>query len=159
MVAAQMRKTGRARARITRRDNRTGGASRCPANKLQTPRTGGGGRTSGRGQKRTRTPATARTLKKNIYTSPRSAVQFSDNVTESRAAAPAGSGRAIWKRGANYEQTCFSSCWGVVARLAPGRTVCGAARRDAAENAPSYEQNRPRCDKYRRIEKIFQTGM
>lgn len=45
MAAAQMRHTGEERARITRRDNRTGGADRSPANKLQTPRTGGGGRT------------------------------------------------------------------------------------------------------------------
>lgn len=86
-------------------------------------------------------------LKKYIYINAKRGAIFRQR-NESRAATPAGSGRAIWKRGANYKQTCFLSCRGFVARLAPGRTVCGAARWNAAENAPTDAQKRPRCDKY-----------
>lgn len=78
MAAAQIRKTGRPRARITRRDTRTAGADRSPANKLQTPRTGGGGRTptsckSGRDNAHGRE---AKFTKKYIYI-PRSKRNFS----------------------------------------------------------------------------------
>lgn len=99
MAAAQMRHTGQTRARITRRDNRTGGAARSPANKLQTPRTGGGGRTPDKVQKRTRERARARSeIPKKIYLHTAKQAQFFDRVriegNRPRKAPGVGSGSA-----------------------------------------------------------------
>ena len=99
MAAAQMRHTGQERARITRRDNRTGGAHRSPANKLQTPRTGGGGRTPTRcNRERYNTHGREAESTKKIYLHTAKQARFFDRVRiegiRPRTAPGVGSGSA-----------------------------------------------------------------